>query len=271
MMGSSIAHVKHRKVSVEEFPLLRCVRPVSIGWARDIPDIRITQLKAKRSRRMNVRTIPVCAALLLSATTVHAQACIGLASLETRPMNFTAGAAFTDGAKGGDARFSIGTSKAFGGVSALITKVDGVSGTAKGAGVDGGLSYRTGKNKRVMVCPVASVSYLKSPDFDDGEGEVFEASATGGNAGLAVGGVISSSSSVSAIPFGELRAAYTRASVTNNGVSVSSSETYGVLSGGVGFVFSPSLLVRPYIQIPFGLEGADASYGVGVSFAFGKR
>lgn len=220
---------------------------------------------------MNARTLPVCAALLLSATTVHAQACIGLASLETRPMNFTAGAVFTDGATGGDARFGIGTEKAFGGVSAQITKVDGISGTAKGAGVDGGLSYRVGKTKRVMVCPVASAQYQKFPDFVDGEDGTFETSAVGGTAGLAVGGVISSSSSASFIPFGTLRAAYTRASVTNNSVSVSSSETYGVLSGGVGFVFSPSVLVRPFIQIPLGLDGAEASYGVGASLAFGKR
>lgn len=156
---------------------------------------------------MNVRTLPVCAALLLSATTMQGQACLGLASLETRPMNVTAGAVFTDGANGGDARFGIGTAKAFGGASAQITKVDGISGTAKGAGVDGGLSYRVGTTKRVMLCPVASVQYLKSPDFDDGEDGIFETSATGGAAGLAIGGVISSSSSVSFIPFGALRAA----------------------------------------------------------------
>ncbi|MES3033157.1 MAG: hypothetical protein V4813_04080 [Gemmatimonadota bacterium] len=220
---------------------------------------------------MNVRALPVCAALLLSTTVLKGQACLGLASLETRPMNLTVGAEFTDGQNGGDARFGFGTAKAFGGISARIAKTDGVSGTTKGAGVDGGLSYRVGATKRVMVCPVASAEYLKSPDIDDGDGGTVEVSGTGATAGLAIGGAVSTSSSVSFIPFAALQAAYARVSVSNGGTSFSDSDTYGLLSGGLGIVLTPTVLVRPFIQIPLGLDGADPSYGVGVSFGFGKR
>ena len=220
---------------------------------------------------MNARVFPVCATILLSATAVQGQACLGLASLETRPMNLTINAEFMDGANGGDARFGFGTAKAFGGISVRIAKTDGVSGTTKGAGVDGGLSYRIGATKRVMLCPVASAEYLKTPDVDDGEGGTLEASGTGADAGLAIGGVVSTSSSVGFIPFASLRAAYARVSVSSGGASFSDSDTYGILSGGVGIVFTPAVLVRPFIQVPLGLDGADPSYGVGVSFAFGKR
>lgn len=220
---------------------------------------------------MNVRTLPVCAALLLTTTALQGQACLGLASLETRPMNLTVGAVFTDGVNGGDARFGFGTAKAFGGVSAQIAKTDGVSGTSKGAGVDGGLSYRIGTTKRAMLCPVASAQYIKSPDIDDGEGGTLEASGTGATAGLAIGGLVNTSSSVGFIPFTSLEAAYTRLSISSGGVSLSESDTYGILSAGVGIVFSPAVLLRPFIQVPLGLDGSDPRYGVGLSFAFGKR
>lgn len=220
---------------------------------------------------MNVRVLPICAAVMLSTTAVQGQACLGLASLEVRPMNFTVGAVFSDGAKGGDARFGFGTAKAFGGVSASVVKTDGVSGTSKGATVDGGLSFPMGEKKAGMLCPVASVDYQKSPDIDDGDGGTYNASAMGAAAGVAIGGVVNSSSSVSFIPFASVRAAYTRLKVSAGSFSDTSNETYGILSGGVGIVFSPTVLLRPFVQVPFGLDGADASYGVGVSFGFGKR
>jgi hypothetical protein len=59
---------------------------------------------------------------------------------------------------------------------------------------------------------------------------------------------------------------------SDGNVSESESETYGLLSGGLSLVFSPALLVRPFITVPFGLPGNnDPSYGVGISFGFGKR
>ncbi len=220
---------------------------------------------------MNVRVFPICAVLLLSTTMAQGQACLGLASLDSRPMNVSVGAVFTSGAKGGNARFGVGTPKAFGGVSARIAKSDGISGTTKGAGVDGGLSFLIGAKKGAMICPVASAEYLKAPGFDDGEGDLYDVSGTGADAGLAIGGLIKSSSSIGFIPFAAARAAYVRVSVSGNGSSAASSDTYGILSGGLSVLFNPSLLVRPFVQIPVGLEGADPSYGVGVSFAFGKR
>jgi len=221
---------------------------------------------------MNVRIIPVCGALLLMTSTVQGQACLGLASLESRPMNVTVSARFADGVSGGDARFGFGTAKAFGGVIGAIVKADGVSGTAKGASVDGGLSFNMGEKQQAMVCPVASVEYLKAPDVDAGEGDIISSSATGATAGLAFGGVVKTSSSVSFIPFVSVRAAYDRMSASTGQNTETESDTYGLLSGGLSLAFSPALLVRPFVSVPFGLAGNnDPSYGVGVSFAFGKR
>ncbi len=220
---------------------------------------------------MNVRVFSGCAALLFT-TTAQGQACLGLASLETRPMNVSVSARFADGVTGGGARFGFGTARAFGGVSGAMVKADGVSGTTKGASVDGGLSFNMGEKKQAMLCPVASVEYLKAPDFDDGEGGTITSSATGASAGLAGGGLFNTSSSVSFIPSAAVSAAYQRVSVSDGQNSATDSETYGILSGGLSFVFSPSLLVRPFISVPFGLDGSnDPLYGVGVSFAFGKR
>lgn len=219
---------------------------------------------------MNSRVFATCAVMILSAATASGQNCIGLASLGTYSMNATVSGTFSDGSKGVTARYGGGTTKAFGGVSGSIVKVDGVSGTTKGASVDGGLIYPVGEKKRVSLCPVAQIGYDRTPTFDDGEGKYY-ASATLGSAGVAVGGLLANSSSVGLMPFAILQAVYAHNSITANSISRSSNDTYGVLSGGLSFVFSPTLLVRPTVSIPIGLDGAKAQFGAGVSFAFGKR
>ncbi len=219
---------------------------------------------------MKTSAFAACAAMMLSAATASAQHCVGLASLGTYSMNATVGGVFADGAKGGTARYGGGTTKAFAGVGASIVKVNGVSGTTKGVTVDGGLSYPVGEKKQVSLCPVAEISYARTPTYDDGEGKYY-GSATAGGLGVAVGSLLTNSSSVGLLPFAILQAVYTRNSITANSISVSSNDTYGVLSGGLGFVFSPTLLVRPTVSIPIGLDGGKAQYGASLSLAFGKR
>lgn len=213
------------------------------------------------------KTILVAAvATLLPITGAGAQACLGLASLASRPTNLTTSALITDGAKALDVRFGFGSSIAFGGVSAQLVDFDNVDGTAKGIGIDGGLSYLAGASRNVSVCPLGTLSYTRNPDVGN-----TESSETAGTAGIAIGAVVGSTSSIRFIPFGSLQAAYSRFSVESGNTSGSNSETYGLLGGGMSLVLSPTVLVRPSVTIPLGLDGADPTYGIGLSFAFGSR
>lgn len=211
--------------------------------------------------------------LIVPASVAQAQACMGMTSMATMPMNLLVGAEFTDGAKSFNGRFGFGSSIMFGGVSGSITDVDGVDGTAKTIGIDGGLSYITGASRALVVCPIADLSYTMFPDIEI-LGEDYGSSLTTGSAGLALGAAVRSGATMTLIPFAALRAIYSRIDVDIPSVGNdedSDSETYGMLSGGLSFAFTDAVLVRPIINIPFGLEGSDISYGVGLVFSFGRR
>lgn len=213
--------------------------------------------------------VAATALLTVFAPRAEAQACLGLGSLTAQPTNATFTALFTDGAKALDARVGFGSSIAFGGVSAQLQDYDYRDGTGKSIGVDGGLSFITGASRNVSVCPIASLGYTSLPD---GGGAAYGASSTDGAAGVAIGARVGTQSSVALIPFASLQGVYSRFSVDGAGTgSGSSNDTYGLLSGGVSFVLSSSVLIRPVITLPLGLEGSDPSYGIGVSFGFGKR
>lgn len=214
--------------------------------------------------------IAAFAASLLPLAGAQAQACLGLSSLATNPTNLTVGALFTDGAKGLEARFGLGSSIAFGGVSAQLQDYDDVDGTGKGIAIDGGLSYMVGASKNVAVCPVGTLGYLNYPDVEV-LGDSYGSSETYGTAGLAIGAELGTGSSMKLIPFAALQAAYSRFSIDIAGGTESDNETFGLLSGGLSFVLSPAVLLRPHISLPFGIEDADPTYGVAISFAFGRR
>jgi hypothetical protein len=206
--------------------------------------------------------------LALPVSSADGQACIGLASLATRPMNLLVGAEFTDGAKAFNARFGFGSSIAFGGIRGAIVDYDDIDGTAKVIGADGGLSFITGAQRNISWCPIAGLSYTNYPDIEI-LGESYGSSSTEGEAGIALGATLDAGT-MSLIPFGSLRGVYSRFDV-DVANSDSESETYGIFSAGLSFVLSDAVLIRPIINIPLGLEGADPSYGVGISFAFGSR
>ncbi|HEX4936347.1 MAG TPA: hypothetical protein VFV33_24365 [Gemmatimonadaceae bacterium] len=198
-----------------------------------------------------------------------AQACLGLGSLTTNPTNLTVSANFTEGAKGLDGRFGFGSSIAFGGISAGFADYDHSPGTAKTVAIDGGLSYVAGAGRNVSVCPVGTLGYVRNPDVSFA-GRSYGSSTTFGPAGVALGARVGTTSSLALIPFAALQAVYSRFSL-DDAVGGDDTETYGELSGGLSFVLSPTVLVRPYVVIPLGLEGADPTYGIGLSFGFGRR
>ncbi len=220
-------------------------------------------------KRSAIVALATTALLTSLASRADAQACLGLNSLSVQPANATFTAIFTDGAKALDARVGFGSSIAFGGVSAQLQDYDNIDGTGKTIGVDGGLSFITGAKKNVTFCPIASLGYTSLPD---GGVSGYSANTTDGAAGVALGARLGTQSSVALIPFASLQAVYSRISIDTPGNgSGSDNDTYGLLSGGVSFVLTPNVLLRPVVTIPLGLDGSDPSYGIGVSFGFGKR
>jgi hypothetical protein len=76
--------------------------------------------------------------------------------------------------------------------------------------------------------------------------------------------------SVNLLPFGSASVAHTRASVKVNGTSNSGSDNYLLLGMGAGFQFSPSLVVRPALNLAAGADLVDDTvFSLGITWALG--
>ena len=52
---------------------------------------------------------------------------------------------------------------------------------------------------------------------------------------------------------------------------ITESDTFGQLSLGVGLLFARQFTVKPFVLIPVGLEGANASFGISANLAVGAK
>lgn len=211
--------------------------------------------------------IGLAAAALIPVAGASAQSCLGLQPLTTRPTNLTVTGQFADGAKSFDGRFGFGSSIAFAGVTGQVVSYDGIDGTGKGVFADAGLSYNVGESGNVSVCPVGTLGYVWNPDG----GTNLKSNTTVGQAGLAIGANIGSSSTIRLIPFGSAQLRYSRFDTDlPGGSNLSDSDTIGLIGGGLGIAFSDAVSVRPSVTIPL-KDGYDTTWGIGISFALGGR
>lgn len=195
-----------------------------------------------------------------------AQACLGLPSLASHPVNLGVGAEFADGAKAYGARLGFGSPTIFGGVSGALNDYEDADEESTSLTFDGGLSFPVGVSRRAAMCPIASIGYEFGPNVDTLLGELeFGTLALGG--GVAFGGVAYSTEGLQILPFASAQLAYARVKVELDDESDTDSETFGLVDLGLGFQFSERFVVRPLFTIPLGLEDSDPVFGL--SFVIG--
>jgi hypothetical protein len=71
------------------------------------------------------------------------------------------------------------------------------------------------------------------------------------------------------VPNAAFQFANTRATADDGTTSASNSESYALLTLGTGFVFNSRFSLNPSINLPIGLDGADASFGLMGAMNFG--
>lgn len=216
-------------------------------------------------RRLAAATIAVTLVFAVPRG-LAAQLCVGLPSLSAHSVNLGAGGEFTDKVKSLGGRLGFGGSSAFAGIAATRDDYDEMDENSTTVTGDVGLSFDVGTSKPASVCPIASVGYTIGPDFTLPLGDV-ENRTLGVRGGVAFGGAAYSATGLQLVPFGMARLAYARAKRTLGGAEDTNSDTYGILSLGLGFLFSDTFMVRPVAHIPFGLKDADNSFGI--SFVVG--
>lgn len=207
---------------------------------------------------------------LLPSSSALAQACIGLPSLASRPTNLLIDAQFGEGSNAFGGRFGFGSSAAFAGIGAHLIDFEDEEDAGFSLGLDAGLSLLPAPGSALTFCPVGNLVFTSLPDRRI-LGRDVESNTWEGAAGLAVGGAVSGGEGIGIIPFASISAVYRRLEVEVEDVDESDSDTFGRFGAGLGLLFGNSIVIRPNVTVPLGLDGADPVYGIGIAFTFGRR
>lgn len=202
--------------------------------------------------------------LVFCSSLAQAQVCLGAHSFREFPVHV--GAVFTgddlSNTIGADAAFG-SASGWFGGVGLAGVTIDDVPGT--GALVSGfvGQDIAVDRAARAFVCGVATVSYQSGPNPDPLNLSVLDA---GGLIGFGYR-AFTSAQGIQIIPHVNGQVRRHRATLSIDEFDETLSDTYGIVSVGVGVLIDHVFLI-PSIRIPISTGDNDAQFlfRAGVSF-----
>jgi hypothetical protein len=218
-----------------------------------------------------VRIAVAAVAMSLStAGALSAQTCIGLPPIFFSRFNLGADAQATDGAKGIGLRFGAAGERAFGGVSTAYVKYDDADVGANTYGAEGGFSLAPSASSRIRICPIVGLDYQTGPNFEQTP-VIVSTNALSGSLGIAVGGSLNSSPTFDVVPFARASLLTVRTKLSSLGTDETSTETGGMLGGGVSFRVGQLFVVSPGVMIPVGFDSADPVYSLRVTLGFRHR
>jgi hypothetical protein len=218
------------------------------------------------------RSLVVSLALLaIVRSPAVAQTCMGLASFSTAPMQLTGNGTFSSGVNSFGATVGYGMqSGLWGNLGVSTLSIDGASSHPLNIGARAGYETAVGKSRNpIHVCPNASFTYGNGPDDVD-----FNASTQDMTLGVNFGTVLGGSNPrMKIVPTAGISWAHTKLSAKDDaGASLGSvSDSYGLAQIGVGLVMNQNISIRPSVDIPLGLTGSDARFGVTLGYNFGSK
>ncbi len=214
------------------------------------------------------------AGILMAPTIAAAQTCMGLPSFSGGPVNARVGYAAADEVSQLSAGVQLGGRSTFAGVAATRTSYDGVDEKGMGLSANAGTQIPVGAARRTAVCPYVEVGLGFGPDFQEGEYSLkYRQRAVMG--GLSIGGSLDAGDNLRIIPNAGVGVVWGGTKISFSSSSFDYEEdgtsTYGVINGGIGLLFSRTVAITPYVAVPVGVDGAEPTYGVYASIAFGSR
>jgi hypothetical protein len=218
--------------------------------------------------RSSTRLAIVIAAATL-ARSAPAQVCTGFAGLRATPVQLSAAGAFNSNASGFGAAVTAGKDL-FGTFGIGTTSYDALDGSSFDISAGGGYEFPVDQGRRVFVCPIAGLVVSLGPNDIQGSG--VDARVVGFSFGFSFGWVAMARPQFALLPSAGIRIAHTKATLEDNaGSTLSTSDTYGLFAVGLGLVLNRVFTIQPAISVPFGLDSADATFGIAVAINFGKR
>ena len=217
------------------------------------------------------RSLVVSLALLaIVRSPAVAQTCMGLASFSTAPMQVTGNGMFSSGVNSFGAAVGYGMqSGLWGNLGVQTLSIDGASSHPLNIGAHAGYETAVGKSRNpIHVCPNASFSIGNGPDDVN-----FNASTQDATLGVNFGTVLSGSNPrMKIVPTAGISWAHTKLSAKDSvGTSLgSASDSYGLAQLGIGLVMNQNISIRPSVDIPLGLTGSNARFGMTLGYNFGS-
>jgi outer membrane autotransporter protein len=157
----------------------------------------------------------------------------------------------------------------YGGGSLGMASYSNISAKSVALGGAMGYSMPLAKNSQWQMCPAASLSLGFGPNISVA-GATTHTSTQTLALGVSLGTAVPMSKTVNLLPFGSASLAHTRASVKLNGTSNSADDNYLLLGMGAGIQFSPSLVVRPALNLAAGANLVDdTQFSLGITWALG--
>jgi hypothetical protein len=206
---------------------------------------------------------------LLLGSKAAAQACAGMPSFASGPMQITAGGSFADGASSFGGTFGYGVPNGLYGKAGIgTTSYDGFDGSSFDFGASGGYQVPLHSSRKAELCPIASLSFGSGPNDVIGSG--VDMSSRNIAFGAALGALVGNNPQMQILPNASFQFANSRVTLDDGTSSTSGSESYGLLTLGTGFVFNSRFSLNPSVSIPMGLSGSEASFGLMGAIKFGS-
>lgn len=230
-----------------------------------------------------MRSVSLAGVMLMGASALEAQACLGLADLAKTPKTVAATGAGTSLGRTLVARYGMSGERVFGGAQAGLAgdKFAGLSELVVGADVGYVVPLRA--SGATQLCPSFETTYQNGPS-----GGYFMQSRLASTLSLSLGRAFAVSSSVAIVPFvqgGVLRVSQGYAFAANpgllgpNGQPRASSSGHwnsvvGEMAAGLGLRLSDRMTVTPTYRMPlsgFNRAGVyQQTYSLGVTLGFPK-
>jgi len=209
-------------------------------------------------------------AALVAAGPASAQLCNGAASFANGPIRVGAGADFTDGSKAVGAQLAFGAKQgAFANVGLSAVNYDGVDERGTVVNVNGGYSMSLSKPGKAEFCPLVGFAWQSGPNVVTNFGTA-DVSARAFGFGGSIGGIVNSTPEFDFVPFASVSYFTSKGTISFNGTSQTSTQDYGEIGLGAGFVVNKVLTIRPAVTFPIGLDNGDPSYGIAFAYNFGS-
>lgn len=212
--------------------------------------------------------LAVLASVLSSAPAV-AQVCRGFGSFERGPIRLSGSGTFNSHASTYVAGAAVGLGGAFGELGVGVSDVNALNGSSLLYAAGAGYQVHLNHDATAQLCPTVGVGFAYGPDNVNDTGLDYR--ETDFSLGVDAGVVATATTHVAVVPTGSMSFASAHPKFTSRGgANISSTQSFGVLGLGVGFVFGQEVSITPTVLRPFGLSGAATSFMVTVAFHVGR-